>query len=46
MLKKKDFYIFSAINPKIRASCTDVEVLTVVILGTKSKVTGQVEEEL
>ena len=41
--KKKDFYIFSVISPKIMASCRG---LNCGYFGTKSKVTGQVEDEL
>ena len=41
--KKEDFYIFSVINPNIMASCRG---LNCGYFGTKSKVTGQVEEEL
>ena len=37
--KKKDFYIFSVINPKIMASCRG---LNCGYFGTKSKVIGQV----
>ena len=41
--KKKYFYIFFVINPKIMASCRG---LNCGYFGTKSKVIGQVEEEL
>ena len=38
-----DFYIFCVINPKIMAPCRG---LNCGYFGTKSKVIGQVEEEL
>ena len=37
-----DFYNFSVINPKIMASCRD---LNCGYFGTKGKMIGQVEEE-
>ena len=41
--KKMDFKFFSVINQKSMASC---RVLNCGYVGTKSKVIGQVEEEL